>query len=121
MQSLQQGQVVWVEVADQSGRNAKCRPAVVLTATDEIQPGCQVAGAAVTTRYIAPLPAHYVLLPWHPSGNVVTRLKKKSFAVCDWVVAFSDGDIQAVGGLVPPHIMVQIMTSIDMLNAGEMS
>jgi mRNA-degrading endonuclease toxin of MazEF toxin-antitoxin module len=117
VQSLQQGQVVWVELVDPSGRNAKCRPAVILTGTEEILPGQQIVGVAVTTRIIDPLPTHYILLPWHPGGNVRTRLRRKCFAICDWLVTFSETDVQKTGGIVPTDVMVRIMTSIDQLSA----
>ena len=105
---LQQGHIVWVRMQDQAGRNPKCRPAVVLTATDEIIPNESIVVVAATTRFTEPLPDHKIILPWKPGRHPMTGLYKPCVAVCDWLAEVSQSDIQSVGGKVSTHIMEAI-------------
>jgi hypothetical protein len=55
MPPLQQGRVIWAEIADPNG-HTKLRPALALTRTDEIQPGESMQVVAITSRLDRPLP-----------------------------------------------------------------
>ena len=98
---LQQGSVLWVRVADQAGRNPKCRPAVVVTPTSEIKPGEKIVVVAATSTFSNPLPANRVELPWSPGRHPVTGLYKRCVAVCDWLIEIDQASIIDVGGTIP--------------------
>ncbi len=49
-----------------------------------------------------------VLLPWQAQGNVVTKLKKKCAALCDWIVTFEEGAITKYMGVVPTDLFKEI-------------
>ena len=84
MALLQQGRIVWAEIRDPDGKNSKRRPAVIVTATEEIQPDEPFVVAAITTRLTKPLPADFVELPWHRAGHPRTKLRIRCAAVCSW-------------------------------------
>lgn len=50
MSQLCRGRIVWVELLDPQGHNRKCRPAVVVTPDEEIQPDGEVCVVAITTQ-----------------------------------------------------------------------
>jgi hypothetical protein len=106
---LQHGQIVWAEVYDQRGRNPKCRPAVILTATHEIVPGELIVAVAVTSRFDLPVPANKVRLPWQSGRHPVTKLYKPCVAVCDWLVEFTPEQVRGAGGVLPTHLMNEIV------------
>jgi mRNA-degrading endonuclease toxin of MazEF toxin-antitoxin module len=109
--TLQQGHIIWATVYDQAGRNPKCRPAVVLTATSEIGVG-PVACAAVTSRFSLPLPEHKVELPWSPGRHPQTGLYLRCVAVCDWLLKIAIDDVISVGGTVPPAELQEILAQV---------
>ncbi|MBI1903138.1 MAG: type II toxin-antitoxin system PemK/MazF family toxin [Planctomycetia bacterium] len=109
---LQQGSIVWVTVIDQAGRNPKCRPAVVLTPTNEIEPGESVLVAAATSTFPSPLPTNHVELPWHRSGHPVTGLNRRCAVVCDWIQEVRQSAIVKIGGIVPTAQLAAILAQI---------
>jgi len=108
---LQFGQIVWVEIADANGVR-KLRPAVVVTPNAQISASGPLEVVAVTSQVRQPLPADQVLLPWHPRGHPRTGLNRKCTAVCSWLARVNPGDIQAVAGLVPGTILLDIISRI---------
>jgi len=80
----ERGRIVWVELPDPQGRNAKHRPVVILTATEEIKPGEPIVGVAISTTIDPAFPEAHVEIPWHRSGHPKTGLSKRSAAVCTW-------------------------------------
>jgi mRNA-degrading endonuclease toxin of MazEF toxin-antitoxin module len=112
MVRLQQGSIVWVRVGDQAGRNPKCRPAVILTPTNEISPGEQLVAVAVTSTFSKPLPQNQIELPWQHGGHPVTGLKKRCVAVCDWLIEVDQSAIEAIGGVAPPLVLTAILAQI---------
>jgi len=107
-----QGQIVWVRVSDQAGRNPKTRPAVILTATDEISDDEPIVVVAVSTRFDRPLPDNKIELPWHRDRHPVTGLRRRCVAVCDWLVEIRPSAIEDVAGTVPPAKMRQIISRV---------
>jgi hypothetical protein len=105
---IEQGRIIWVEVADPSGKNKKCRPAVVLTPTAEVRAGQPFAAVAGSTSTQHPLSSDRIELPWDSSGNCRTRLRKRTVAVCSWLLQVREEDIRQFGGVVPPKIMLEI-------------
>ena len=112
MASLQQGQIVWIETGDQAGRNPKCRPAVIITDTSEIQSDAKLVVVAATGTFSKPHPQNRIELPWKRPKHPVTGLYKRCVAVCDWLVEIDHRQIKGVGGVVPPHILAQILAEI---------
>ena len=95
------GDIAWASVSDARG-SRKIRPVVVLNASDRID------GVAVTTSPIDPSNPQNVPLPFHPAGNVSTRLKKQCWAACDWIVTFDHADVIEIRGHVPSQILLEI-------------
>lgn len=108
---LEAGRIVWAEIADTSG-NRKLRPAVIVTPTDRITPEGPLDVVAVTSRLSEPMPAHHVLLPWHPKGQTRTRLNRRCVAVCTWVARLTRSDIREFGGVVPGQVLLEILTRV---------
>lgn len=115
MPPLDQGRIVWADVADLEGRNRKCRPVVILTLADQVPAGEPFIGVAVTTRLEKPLPNTHILLPYHPKRNVMTRLSEPSAAVCNWLVEVWEQDIQDRAGVVPPELLDRIIDVVNKL------
>ena len=105
------GQIVWAELADANGVR-KLRPAVVVTPDQGITPTGPLEVVAVTSRLPQPLPADHVLLPWHVQGHPRTGLNRKCAAVCSWLARIVPGDVQAVAGIVPGPVMLDILSRV---------
>lgn len=112
MDRLEQGRIVWARVSSPKGGECKQRPLVILTATAEITPNVPFVAVAGTTQVSKPLPPDRVHLPWHPTGNVRTRLRKPTVVVCDWLVELRVEDVIATGGIVPPTELGVILSKV---------
>lgn len=108
---LQQGRIVWVEVIDPQGRNPKRRPAVVLTATEEIVAGGAVVVAALSSQIDQSPPEVSVELPWHRDGHPRTKLNRRNVVVCSWLVTVPVASILPadLGGTVPFAQMARVL------------
>ncbi len=115
MSNLCRGRIVRVEVLDPQSRNPKCRPAVIITPTEEIRPEGDVALVAITGSVNAAPTEVQVALPWHAQGQTGSRLTKPSVAVCTWVFTSPVSKIQSYGGMVPDRQMLQILDKINAL------
>lgn len=109
---LCQGRIVWATVPDQSGQNQKCRPLVILTPDEKIDPAGKIVVAAATTIFDKPLPENKVPLPWQHDGHPVTKLRKPCVVVCDWLEVISESEIEGYGGIVPKRLMFQILLQL---------
>lgn len=113
MPPLCQGRIVWVPIADRNGHNRYHRPVVILTPDDEIADSEELFGvvASHTSAVQDPRPPFCVDLPFHPSGQVRTKLKKPTVALCGWIAKVPKVDIEPdnIGGIVPPSIIEQIL------------
>ncbi|MBI3823836.1 MAG: type II toxin-antitoxin system PemK/MazF family toxin [Planctomycetes bacterium] len=107
--TIRLGQIVWAEIADANGIR-KARPAVVVTATDQIVPGGDLEVVAITSRIPNPVPDDHVLLPWHANGHPRTGLNRRSAAVCSWVAVISTADVQSIAGLVPAAPLLEVIS-----------
>lgn len=114
MPNLCRGRIVRVEVLDPQNRNPKCRPAIIITPTEEIRADGDVDLVAITGSTNAAPAEMQVALPWHSQGQAGTRLTKPSVAVCSWVFTSPVSKIQSYEGVVPDRQMLQIL---DKLNA----
>lgn len=111
MPSLEQGSIVWASMLDPAGRNRKTRPAVVVSSTNDIEPGRRIWVVGVTSR-CDPMPENSIELPWHPQKHRRTGLKVRSLAVCDWLTSILFEDIEDIGGVVPPQRMIDILNAL---------
>jgi mRNA-degrading endonuclease toxin of MazEF toxin-antitoxin module len=112
MAALARGKIVWAELLDPQGRNPKERPAVVLTADDDIKPGGEIWVAAVTGE-IRAIPAEFaVRLPWHRSGHPETKLTKPCAVACHWLGRIPVAAISKVKGQVPPRHMAEMLAAV---------
>ena len=62
----------------------------------------------MTTTFTDPPPEFCAPLPWHPRGHPITKLAKRSAAVCNWVAALKKEQIVGFGGDVPAKTMQMI-------------
>ena len=109
MRSYQRGSIVWVEITDPQGGNPKCRPAVIVTPTEEIRDDSSVWVIGITTK-VEDAPAECsVELPWHRGGHPRTGLKMRSVAVCTWLKQVAVTDIQESAGTVTGGPMLRIL------------
>ncbi|NQU22646.1 MAG: type II toxin-antitoxin system PemK/MazF family toxin [Candidatus Nealsonbacteria bacterium] len=109
MQQLSQGQVVDVYTADPRGQNAKRRPMVILTGTDELVEAEEFVVAAISTRFDEPLPADCVRVPWSSDGRVKSGLRKPSVVKCRWLASVKREDIVATRGHLPSATICEIL------------
>src|SRR6266478_2554630 len=107
----QLGSVVWAEVADANGFR-KVRPAVVVTATDNITAVGRLLLAAITTRIDSPLPDDHVLLPWDPQGKARSGLRRRCAAVASWQLEIAVEDIKNVVGILPPATITGLLVKV---------
>jgi mRNA-degrading endonuclease toxin of MazEF toxin-antitoxin module len=108
---LRYGRLVWATVKDRNGFR-KSRPGVILTPTDEITENSPLVIVAVTTTFRDPPPSDHVLLPWHPTGRVVTKLTWRSAAVISWLETAYTDEVESFGGVVPAEVMRKIEAQV---------
>jgi mRNA-degrading endonuclease toxin of MazEF toxin-antitoxin module len=106
------GRIVWVEVPDSQGRNPKRRPAVIVTPTHEIQADGEVCVVGISTKFEEAPPEVQVELPWDPRGVAKTQLRKRSWAVCTWVLTVPVASIAEYRGIVPPLQLLEIVQKL---------
>jgi mRNA-degrading endonuclease toxin of MazEF toxin-antitoxin module len=108
------GQIVLAPVPDGHG-HIKIRPVVILTPTEEIQPGEPMAVACVTTHIEQPTPPHHIPLPWHRARHPRTGLDKPNVVKCDWLASIDEADIIREMGSVPGRQMILIAETLQRL------
>lgn len=111
MSKPEQGRIIWATVLDQSGRNPKTRPALIVTPTDEIEAGKPFVAVAISTQSPSSSENH-VELPWHRDGHARTKLRQRCVAVSDWLIPLREDDIQSYGGVVPINVFEKILARI---------
>ena len=116
MPPLGQGQIVRAEVCDPQGGHRKLRPLVIVTATSEISDQEPLVGVAITSRFSEPLQDDEALLPWHPAGNVRTKLRKPCVAKCSWLCQIIVTEVVEQRGIVPREQMQEIVARINSLS-----
>lgn len=112
MSRPERGRIVLAELLDPQGRNPKPRPVVIVTATEEIQPGQPFLVVAITGTFPTPLPQDCVPLPWHANRHPKTGLRKPSVAACSWYVEITEANILEYKGRVPDREMLTILTKL---------
>jgi mRNA-degrading endonuclease toxin of MazEF toxin-antitoxin module len=103
------GRIIYVELLDPQGRNLKRRPAVVVTATEEIVPEGEVVVVAISTQKDQTGPEMQVDLPWSRPRHPRTGLSEPCSAVCSWLATVKVSDIRDLGGVVPGRPLLEIL------------
>ena len=116
MSSPSFGRVIWVELLDPQGRNPKCRPAIIITPTDDITPDGEVRVVAISTSLDAAPPEVQVALQFDPRGACRTGLREQCVAVCNWVVRIPVASIREYVGTVPGKTMYEIGEKVKRVN-----
>ena len=109
---LRRGRIVWAAVRDRRGIE-KHRPAIILTATQDISENEPLEVMAVTTTFADPPPKDHVPIPWSARGHPVTKLNRRSAAVISWLDSIATSDVLELAGDVPPKLMIQILEMLD--------
>jgi hypothetical protein len=109
---LEQGLIVWAEVADANGFR-KMRPGIIVSPTRQSTDELEYDVVAITSRIPDPLPADYILLPWHPDRHPRTGLNRKCAAVCSWVRTITLADIHDFAGVLPGRYLSQVLLRIE--------
>lgn len=121
MPTLDRGRIVHVETPDPQGRNSKKRPAVVLTASADIERDGEVDLVAISGTATAAPREVQVNLPWQSQGNCSTKLTKPSVAVCTWLFTVPSAAIRPedIGGFVKADKMAEILRILAHLSEPE--
>jgi mRNA-degrading endonuclease toxin of MazEF toxin-antitoxin module len=109
------GRIILAETFDPQKRNAKIRPAVIVSRTDQIQAEGRIVCAAITSAIPDKLPDDCVLLPFHPAGKSRTGLRMRSAAMCSWLFEITEEKIEKYIGIVPPARLDEVLARIEEL------
>jgi mRNA-degrading endonuclease toxin of MazEF toxin-antitoxin module len=109
VQRLSQGQVIELEITDPNGQNSKRRPVVILTETDELAGADEFVVAAISTKFVEPLPADCIELPCSNDGHAKSGLTKPSVVKCRWLRRVKREAIRSTRGHLPSTLMCKIM------------
>ena len=109
MSTVCRGRIIYVELLDPQGRNLKRRPAVVVTATEEIVPEGEVVVVAISTQRVQAPPEAQVDLPWSRPRHPRTGLSEPCSAVCSWLARVKVSEIRDLGGVVPGRPLLEIL------------
>jgi hypothetical protein len=105
---LCQGSIIWATIVDPAGGNPKSRPAVIITATNELD-HCKPFVAVAVSSSIQSDPHSCVELPWHAQGHPKTGLNKRCWAITNWLVALEFEHVQQIVGVVPNAVLLEIV------------
>jgi hypothetical protein len=92
------GRIVWVEISDPQGRNPKCRPAVIVTANEDIRPDAEVWVVGISSRLDVGPAEVQVELPWDRRGHPRTGLRERCAAICTWLRQVSLAAVKSEAG-----------------------
>jgi mRNA-degrading endonuclease toxin of MazEF toxin-antitoxin module len=106
------GRIVWVEMLDPQGRNPKRRPAVIVSADEEIKATGEAWVVAVSTQLGESPREDQVDLPWHADRHPRTGLTERCSAVCTWLTKIKVDSIINYLGTVPAAPMLTILGKV---------
>jgi mRNA-degrading endonuclease toxin of MazEF toxin-antitoxin module len=112
---LRQGGIVLALVSDPQGQNAKARPLVVISPTQEIASGNSLVAVAITSQFASPLAPDEVALPYHPGGQAATGLRKPCVAKCSWLAIIRLQEVLDIKGFVSNERLIAILTAVNQL------
>lgn len=108
---LKQGRIVWVKLGPRGGY--KKRPAVILTSDADLDPAETFFVAAGSSQVTLPIADNEVLLPaGTTSKHPLTKLKRPTVIVCDWIEEVSYSDVFQWGGETPPTALLEIISKL---------
>ena len=113
MPKPEQGRIVLVEIFDPQSRNAKTRPAVIVSKNEEIQAESLIWCVAITSAVPDKLPDDCVMLPFQQSGRSRTGLKCRSAAMCSWLFEITEDEIEKYLGVTPPEELQDILAYLE--------
>ncbi|MCC5830197.1 MAG: type II toxin-antitoxin system PemK/MazF family toxin [Phycisphaeraceae bacterium] len=105
--SLTQGSVIWATVSPPVGQ-PKQRPLVVITPDEEIRRDEPIVAVAISTS-VDSSDANVVALPWSQRQPPPTGLRKRSFAVCNWLVELRPSDVVSIQGRINKSKLCEIL------------
>lgn len=105
-----QGMIVFVGFTTQRGEQ-KRRPAVIYTPDDFIPNQTTLGVACITTSCYESDP-DCVPLPWHPTGNVSTRLRRQSWVAVDETNEIDKLLVTPTAGYVPDQVMIEVLAQL---------
>lgn len=106
---LKQGRIVWVKLGPRGGY--KERPAVILTRDCDLDPVQPFHVAVGSSQISSPLAPNEVLLPAGvKSRHPLTKLKRPTVIVCDWIAEVRYSDVLQWGGEAPPTVLLEILS-----------
>ncbi|HMP07345.1 MAG TPA: type II toxin-antitoxin system PemK/MazF family toxin [Lacipirellulaceae bacterium] len=94
---ISRGSIIWAVVPDPNGKiildkngNPKEHPCVVLNTQEYIDSKQPLVCAAISTKFDANRPKHWIWLPGKPGGHIETGLNEPSVVKSDWLVPSVD-------------------------------
>jgi hypothetical protein len=107
--SAARGRIVWVRLGPRG--DYKKRPAVVLSDVHDTRPDTIIRIMGGTTDFTKPIRDVEVLLPFYPppKRHPLTKLRKETIVVCDWIDEVKVADILQFGGFVPGKVLFQML------------
>lgn len=99
-------------IARSTGRNPKCRPAVIVSPDADIRADGDVWVVAISTQLDETPKEAQVELPWDRRGHPRTKLKERCAAVCTWMEKVAVASIQQTVGIVPGRQSLDILMRI---------
>lgn len=112
---LVQGAIIRAEVLDPAGKNPKIRPLIVTSPSASISQLAEITTVAISSTFAEPIQPDEVRLPWHPRGNVQTRLIKPCVAKCGWQPIVPKSAILEIKGYVPRPQLQRILDIVAQL------
>jgi len=102
--ALLRGSTIWAYIRGPNGElisypdgNPKPHPALVLTATPEIEAGQVLTVAAISTKFEPnAIPSNWFRMPTNPSGHSVTGLDQPCVVKADWIKQVKQEDVQSI-------------------------
>lgn len=111
MREWEQGSIVLANVKPPRGE-PKARPVLIISQPEDQVLDEEIVGVAISTSDFPDDSSRCVELPWAAQGKVQTGLRKRSVAVCDWLVAFKPSDILDVKGFLPTKHLLAVIQKI---------
>lgn len=112
------GRIIWANFVDPQGNEAGPHRAVIITPTEDIEAGKPIRVVVISSKLHWAKAEDMVILPFFPTsaGHPVTRLKKKSAAICNWRPAIKEADITGYGGEIKGKWLFSILKRVKELD-----
>lgn len=106
---LKQGSIILARLDDHHGKLSK-HFAVVLTKTEDILKGDDLAVAGISTSFRMPLPSNWLALNSKPGvGDKITKLRAACVVKADWLNVIKQSDVIMVRGRVLAKTMSHLL------------